>query len=145
MAVRKGSNIYLDKANHSSLFRRVQLARKFPDIGQVRVDRMGNIIGGVNPFEDTDVKLEDQPHPEDQEVGAYSSTNHTSNLHYCSCRFYKELAHHRAVGAHVDIGLRRSMYTHTSTTTMFWGDSSVTVVLVWYWYGFRFGSLLQSM
>ncbi|CAM9783625.1 unnamed protein product, partial [Laminaria digitata] len=44
-----------------------ELARKFPDIGQVRVDRMGNIIGGVNPFEDTDVKLEDQPHPEDQE------------------------------------------------------------------------------
>lgn len=51
----------------------VQLARKFPDIGQVRVDRMGNIIGGVNPFEDTNVKLEDQPHPEDQEVGANSA------------------------------------------------------------------------
>lgn len=48
----------------------VQLARQFPDIGQVKVDRMGNIIGGVNPFEGMDAKLEDQPNPADQEVGA---------------------------------------------------------------------------
>lgn len=53
---------------------------------------MGNIIGGVNPFEDTDVKLEDQPHPEDLEVGA-NSTNHASNLHYLILQsfVYKEL------------------------------------------------------
>ncbi len=48
-----------------------QLARKFPDIGRVKVDKFGNIIGGVNPFEGTDVKLEDQPKlDDDAEVGA---------------------------------------------------------------------------
>lgn len=48
-----------------------QLARKFPDIGRVKVDKFGNIIGGVNPFEGTDVKLEDQPRiDDDEEVGA---------------------------------------------------------------------------
>lgn len=29
---------------------------------------MGNIIGGVNPFEGTDVKLEDRPNLDEQEV-----------------------------------------------------------------------------
>lgn len=37
-------------------------------MGVVEVDRMGKIIGGVNPFEGTDVKLEDQPNHEDEEV-----------------------------------------------------------------------------
>lgn len=32
------------------------------------VDRTGKIIGGVNPFEGTDVKLEDQASEEDGEV-----------------------------------------------------------------------------
>ncbi|CAM9262649.1 unnamed protein product [Ectocarpus fasciculatus] len=44
-----------------------ELARKFPDIGRVRVDKFGKIVGGVNPFEGTDVKLEDQPNPDDDE------------------------------------------------------------------------------
>eukprot|EP00903_Cladosiphon_okamuranus_P014435 g13394.t1 len=44
-----------------------ELARKFPDIGRVKVDKFGNIIGGVNPFEGTDVKLEDQPRIDDEE------------------------------------------------------------------------------
>lgn len=44
-----------------------QLGRKFPDIGRVKVDKFGNIIGGVNPFEGTDIKLEDQPKPDDDE------------------------------------------------------------------------------
>lgn len=39
-------------------------------MGQVKVDRMGNIIGGVNPFEGTDVKLEDRPNSDSQEVSA---------------------------------------------------------------------------
>lgn len=51
-----------------------QLARKFPDIGRVRVDKFGNIVGGVNPFEGTDIKLEDQPRMDsDEEVGASHS------------------------------------------------------------------------
>lgn len=37
-------------------------------MGVVEVDRMGKIIGGVNPFEGTDVKLEEQPNHEDEEV-----------------------------------------------------------------------------
>lgn len=37
----------------------------------MKVDKFGNIIGGVNPFEGTDVKLEDQPKiGDDEEVGA---------------------------------------------------------------------------
>ncbi|CAB1119056.1 unnamed protein product [Ectocarpus sp. CCAP 1310/34] len=44
-----------------------ELARKFPDIGRVKVDKFGNIVGGVDPFEGTDVKLEDQPIPDDDE------------------------------------------------------------------------------
>lgn len=58
-----------------TLFHRVvisshQLGRKFPDIGRVKVDNFGNIVGGVNPFEGTDIKLEDQPKPsDDEEVG----------------------------------------------------------------------------
>ena len=37
----------------------------------MKVDKFGNIIGGVNPFEGTDVKLEDQPKPDDdEEVGS---------------------------------------------------------------------------
>lgn len=45
----------------------LQLARKFPDIGRVKVDKFGDIIGGVNPFEGTDIKLEDQPRIDDKE------------------------------------------------------------------------------
>lgn len=33
----------------------------------MRVDKFGKIVGGVNPFEGTDVKLEDQPNPDDDE------------------------------------------------------------------------------
>ncbi|CAN0310431.1 unnamed protein product [Pylaiella littoralis] len=44
-----------------------ELGRKFPDIGRVKVDNFGNIVGGVNPFEGTDIKLEDQPKPNDDE------------------------------------------------------------------------------
>lgn len=33
----------------------------------MKVDKFGNIIGGVNPFEGTDVKLEDQPRIDDDE------------------------------------------------------------------------------
>ena len=78
--------------------RRFQLARKFPDIGQVRVDRMGNIIGGVNPFEGTNVKLEDQPDPEDQEVSV-KSANRALNLNYCSCTFTRSSTQDRALEA----------------------------------------------
>lgn len=58
-----------DISPNSSLrwFPLLQLARKFPDIGRVKVDKFGNIVGGVNPFEGTDVKLEDQPTPDDDE------------------------------------------------------------------------------
>lgn len=66
---------------------------------------MGSIIGGVNPFEDTDIKLEDQPHPEDQEVGANSAnrTNYT-NLHYlrCCCTLTSYFTQDRSVEANVD-------------------------------------------
>lgn len=47
-----------------------QLALKFPDMGQVKVDRMGNIVGGANPFEGMDIEPENQPSPEDEEVNA---------------------------------------------------------------------------
>lgn len=35
----------------------------------MKVDKFGNIVGGVNPFEGTDIKLEDQPKPDNEEVG----------------------------------------------------------------------------
>ncbi|CAM9229663.1 unnamed protein product [Discosporangium mesarthrocarpum] len=35
-----------------------ELKKKYPDIGVVEVDRMGNVVGGVNPFEDTEVEDE---------------------------------------------------------------------------------------
>lgn len=49
-----------------------QVARTYPDIGHVVVDRMGKIIGGVNPFEGTDAASspEDQQGEVDEEVGA---------------------------------------------------------------------------
>ncbi|CAM9107745.1 unnamed protein product [Choristocarpus tenellus] len=43
-----------------------EVLKKFPDVGVVRVDRRGNIIGGADPFEGTDVNpLEDIPSEED--------------------------------------------------------------------------------
>lgn len=45
----------------------------------MKVDKFGNIIGGVDPFEGTDVKLEDQPKVgDDEKVGATSTAFHVS-------------------------------------------------------------------
>lgn len=41
------------------------------------VDRYGKIIGGVNPFEGTDIKLEDQPNQEEEEVSELAATRMT--------------------------------------------------------------------
>ena len=103
--------------------RRFQLARKFPDIGQVRVDRMGNIIGGVNPFEGTNVKLEDQPDPEDQEVSV-KSANRALNLNYCSCTFTRSSTQDRALEAQTcNFGRWACAAACTSTAPMFRGNN----------------------
>ena len=60
----------------------------------MKVDKFGNIIGGVNPFEGTDVKLEDQPRIDDDEEvrgtpPAYTCERLTvpfNKSHYCFCR-----------------------------------------------------------
>lgn len=65
----------------------------------MKVDKFGNIIGGVNPFEGTDIKLEDQPKVgDDGEVGAIPLLPRSSSLMknrfvlltVTSCRVKKE-------------------------------------------------------
>ena len=43
---------------------------------------MGNIIGGVNPFEGTDVKLEDRPNPDEEEVQHNLTTSISIDRHH---------------------------------------------------------------
>lgn len=60
-----------------------QIARKYPDIGQVEVDRLGHIVGGVNPFEGTEVKLEDQYLSDYDEVGAGEFSHYRFGTSLC--------------------------------------------------------------